>query len=242
VCAFGLARRAGWRPAYPTGDADIVAAGGQGKHVDEPPRAQNLRPSKNGRHALIDTMIRGRLWDAFHGYHRPNRRKNVAAKNGKSAATPNDEFASRLAKQAELRKKPVKFKDGDRAFHRQKLERRDYRRSRTNYIPMVPPMEKPCKAPRFRQRRICHSGQTRQGLNDGRQALANRRKIMPEKRGISTPLSRIASYAHRRPRTQRSWAAASDYASRKALEKSRLKAEGSRPRRSHEAFSVSLCS
>ena len=78
MCGSGLKAVALGAQAITTGDADIVVAGGQ-ESMSRAPHAVQLRgAAKMGDAALIDTMIRDGLWDAFNGYHMGNTAENVA--------------------------------------------------------------------------------------------------------------------------------------------------------------------
>ena len=78
MCGSGLKAVALGAQAIATGDADIVVAGGQ-ESMSRAPHAVQLRgAAKMGDAALIDTMIRDGLWDAFNGYHMGNTAENVA--------------------------------------------------------------------------------------------------------------------------------------------------------------------
>src|SRR5437868_12487338 len=49
--------------------------------MSQAPHAQNLRGGqKMGDLALVDTMIKDGLWDAFHGYHMGQTAENIAAR------------------------------------------------------------------------------------------------------------------------------------------------------------------
>src|SRR5580704_15945485 len=64
LCGSGLRAVALAAQQIAAGDARIVVAGGQ----------------KMGDLALVDTMIKDGLWDAFHGYHMGQTAENIAAR------------------------------------------------------------------------------------------------------------------------------------------------------------------
>src|SRR5215216_4368044 len=78
LCGSGLRAVALGYQQITSGDAKIVAAGGQ-ESMSLAPHCQHLRNGvKMGDFQLIDTMIKDGLWDAFHGYHMGNTAENVA--------------------------------------------------------------------------------------------------------------------------------------------------------------------
>ena len=80
LCGSGLRAVALAAQQIATGDAKIVVAGGQ-ESMTQAPHAQQLRAGqKMGDLALVDTMLRDGLMDAFHGYHMGNTAENVAQK------------------------------------------------------------------------------------------------------------------------------------------------------------------
>ena len=69
VCGSGLRTIAVGMQQIATGDAKVIVAGGQ-ESMSMSPHAAHLRNGvKMGDYAMIDTMIRDGLWDAFNGYH-----------------------------------------------------------------------------------------------------------------------------------------------------------------------------
>src|SRR3712207_7387906 len=81
LCGSGLRAVALAAQQIATGDAAIVVAGGQ-ESMTQAPHAANLRAGqKLGDLAMVDTMIKDGLWDAFHGYHMGNTAENVAQKH-----------------------------------------------------------------------------------------------------------------------------------------------------------------
>jgi acetyl-CoA C-acetyltransferase len=75
------------------------------------PHAQHLRNGvKMGDYAMVDTMIKDGLWDAFNGYHMGNTAENVA-KQYQITRSHQDEFATASQNKAEAAQKAGKFKD-----------------------------------------------------------------------------------------------------------------------------------
>src|SRR5947209_20103297 len=78
LCGSGLRTVALGYQALRAGDSDIVVAGGQ-ENMSQAPHCIHLRNGvKMGDAAMIDTMIKDGLWDAFNGYHMGNTAENVA--------------------------------------------------------------------------------------------------------------------------------------------------------------------
>jgi len=78
LCGSGLRAVALGYQAIVNGDSEIVVAGGQ-ESMSMAPHAQHLRGGvKMGDFAMVDTMIKDGLWDAFNGYHMGSTAENVA--------------------------------------------------------------------------------------------------------------------------------------------------------------------
>ncbi len=72
LCGSGLRAVALGYQAILNGDREIVVAGGQ-ESMSMAPHAQHLRSGvQMGDFAMVDTMIKDGLWDAFNGYHMGN--------------------------------------------------------------------------------------------------------------------------------------------------------------------------
>jgi acetyl-CoA C-acetyltransferase len=175
-----------------TGDANIVMAGGQ-ESMTQAPHAQQLRGGqKMGDLALIDTMIRDGLWDAFNGYHMGNTAENVAQKY-QITREQQDEFAFNSQRKAGEAMKAGKFRDeiapvtvkgrkGDTV-----VENDEYPKPETS-------MEVLTKLrPAFAKDGSVTAGNA-SGINDGAAAILVMRGAEASKRGI-TPLARIVSWA-----------------------------------------------
>src|SRR5580693_9724195 len=78
LCGSGLRSVALGYQAILNGDSDIVVAGGQ-ESMSQAPHCAYLRNGvKMGDFAVVDTMLKDGLWDAFNGYHMGNTAENVA--------------------------------------------------------------------------------------------------------------------------------------------------------------------
>ena len=100
VCGSGLRTVALGSQAIRLGDANIVVAGGQ-ESMSLAPHCMHLRNgTKMGDVAMIDTMIRDGLWDAFNGYHMGNTAENVA-RQWQITRQQQDEFAVASQNKAE---------------------------------------------------------------------------------------------------------------------------------------------
>ena len=108
LCGSGLRAVALGYQQIAQGDADIVVCGGQ-ESMSQAPHAQNLRGGqKMGDLALIDTMIKDGLWDAFHGYHMGQTAENIASR-WQITREDQDRFAVASQNKAEAAQKAGKF-------------------------------------------------------------------------------------------------------------------------------------
>src|SRR6202140_2579989 len=110
LCGSGLRAVALGYQAILNGDSEIVVAGGQ-ESMSQAPHCAHLRNGvKMGDFAMVDTMIKDGLWDAFNGYHMGNTAENVA-KQWQITRAQQDEFAVKSQNKAEAAQKGGKFKD-----------------------------------------------------------------------------------------------------------------------------------
>ncbi len=108
VCGSGLRAVAMGAGLIATGDAQIVAAGGQ-ENMSLAPHLANLRKGyKMGDVSFIDSMIRDGLWDAFNNYHMGVTAENVAEK-WQISREMQDEFAVASQNKAEAAQKAGRF-------------------------------------------------------------------------------------------------------------------------------------
>mgnify|MGYP005628119657 FL=1 len=110
VCGSGIRSIASGFQSIKSGDSKIVIAGGQ-ENMSLAPHAIYLRDGKKlGDTALIDTMIKDGLWDAFHGYHMGITAENVAEKF-QVTREDQDKFALRSQEKALKAQIENKFKE-----------------------------------------------------------------------------------------------------------------------------------
>ena len=110
VCGSGIRSIASGFQSIKSGDSKIVIAGGQ-ENMSLAPHAIYLRDGKKlGDAALIDTMIKDGLWDAFHGYHMGITAENVAEKF-QVTREDQDKFALRSQEKALKAQVENKFKE-----------------------------------------------------------------------------------------------------------------------------------
>ena len=108
ICGSGLRAVAVGAQQIALGDAKIIVAGGQ-ESMSQAPHAQHLRTGqKMGDIALVDTMIKDGLWDAFNGYHMGQTAENIAAEAHISREAQ-DAFAVASQNKAEAAQKAGKF-------------------------------------------------------------------------------------------------------------------------------------
>ena len=110
ICGSGLRAVAIAAQQIALGDAKVVVAGGQ-ESMSQAPHAQQLRTGqKMGDVALVDTMIRDGLWDAFNGYHMGQTAENIAEAFHIDRAAQ-DAFAVASQNKAEAAQKAGRFAD-----------------------------------------------------------------------------------------------------------------------------------
>jgi acetyl-CoA C-acetyltransferase len=193
LCGSGLRAVALGYQQIRQGDAKVVVAGGQ-ESMSLAPHAQHLRTGqKMGDLALVDTMIKDGLWDAFHGYHMGQTAENIAAR-WQITREDQDRFAVASQNKAEAAQKAGKFdaeiapvtvtsRKGETV-----LERDEYIRSDATYETMAR------LKPAFLKDGSVTAGNA-SGLNDGAAAVVLMTRAEADRRGIE-PLARIASWAH----------------------------------------------
>ena len=99
VCGSGLRAVALGYQALRLGEAGMVVAGGQ-ESMSQAPHLAHLRTgTKMGDVAMVDSMIRDGLWDAFNDYHMGITAENVAA-HWKISREEQDAFAARSQQRA----------------------------------------------------------------------------------------------------------------------------------------------
>jgi len=110
LCGSGLRAVALASQQIADGAARVVVAGGQ-ESMSQAPHAQQLRGGqKMGDLALVDTMIKDGLWDAFHGYHMGQTAENIAAR-WQITREDQDRFAVTSQNRAEAAQTSGRFAD-----------------------------------------------------------------------------------------------------------------------------------
>jgi acetyl-CoA C-acetyltransferase len=192
LCGSGLRAVALAAQQVATGDASIVLAGGQ-ESMTQAPHCANLRAGvKMGDFAMVDTMIRDGLWDAFNGYHMGNTAENVAQKY-QIGRDEQDEYAFRSQQkageamrngqfEAEITAVTVKGRKGETVVKMDEYPKPDTTREILAKL-----------RPAFAKDGSVTAGNA-SGINDGAAALVVMSAAEAAKRGI-TPLARIASWA-----------------------------------------------
>jgi acetyl-CoA C-acetyltransferase len=192
LCGSGLRAVALAAQQIATGDARIVIAGGQ-ESMTQAPHAQQLRAGqKMGDLALVDTMLRDGLMDAFHGYHMGNTAENVA-RAFQITRDEQDQFAFNSQRKAgeamaagrfadEITPVTVKGRKGDVVVSADEYPKPD------TTLEILGKLR-----PAFAKDGSVTAGNA-SGINDGAAAVVVMSAAEAAKRGI-TPLARIVSWA-----------------------------------------------
>ncbi|HVO14665.1 MAG TPA: acetyl-CoA C-acetyltransferase [Alphaproteobacteria bacterium] len=192
VCGSGLRAVALGYQAILTGDSAIVVAGGQ-ESMSQAPHCTHLRNgTRMGDTALIDTMIKDGLWDAFNGYHMGTTAENVAQK-WQITREQQDAFAAASQQKAEAAQKSGRFKDeiAPVTIESRKgptvVDADEYPRHGTT----VETLGK--LRPAFQKDGTVTAGNA-SGINDGAAAVVLMTDKEAQRRGLK-PLARIVSWA-----------------------------------------------
>ncbi|MFM8940646.1 MAG: acetyl-CoA C-acyltransferase, partial [Phenylobacterium sp.] len=192
LCGSGLRAVALGAQQIIDGAAGVVVAGGQ-ESMSQAPHAQQLRGGqKMGDLALVDTMIKDGLWDAFHGYHMGQTAENIAAR-WQITREDQDRFAVTSQNRAEAAQKEgrfaseivpvtVKGRKGDTVVDQDEFIRHGVTLDSVSGL-----------RPAF-TRDGSVTAANASGLNDGAAALVLMSAAEARARGLS-PLARIASWA-----------------------------------------------
>ncbi|MCA3279960.1 MAG: acetyl-CoA C-acetyltransferase [Roseomonas sp.] len=192
LCGSGLRSVALAAQQIATGDARIVIAGGQ-ESMTQAPHAQQLRAGqKMGDLALVDTMLRDGLLDAFHGYHMGNTAENVA-RQFQITRDEQDQFAFNSQRKAgeamaagrfadEITPVTVKGRKGDVVVSADEYPKPDTTMEILGKL-----------RPAFAKDGSVTAGNA-SGINDGAAAVVVMTAAEAAKRGL-TPLARIVSWA-----------------------------------------------
>lgn len=237
VCGSGLRAVALGMQQIACGDARIVVAGGQ-ESMSLSPHCAHLRGGvKMGDLAMVDTMIRDGLWDAFHGYHMGVTAENVA-RAFQISREEQDAFALASQNKAEAAQKAGRFRD-EIAPVTVKTRKGDLLVSEDEYIRHGATLDAMQRLrPAFDPEGSVTAGNA-SGINDGAAALILMSEEEAGRRGLE-PLARIASWA----------TAGVDPAlmgtgpipaSRKALEKAGWRVEDLDLVEANEAFAAQAC-
>jgi len=192
LCGSGLRAVAIGMQQIVSGDADIIVAGGQ-ESMSIAPHAQYLRGGvKMGDYAMVDTMIKDGLMDAFNGYHMGNTAENVA-KQWQITREQQDEFAVASQNKAEAAQKAGRFKD-EIVPVTVKHRKGETVVEEDEYIRHGATLDSVAKLrPAFDKEGSVTAGNA-SGINDGAAATVLMSAEEAEKRGIK-PLARIVSWA-----------------------------------------------
>ena len=237
LCGSGLRAVAIGMQQIQTGDADIIVAGGQ-ESMSMAPHAAYLRQGvKMGDYAMMDTMLKDGLLDAFNGYHMGNTAENVA-RQWQITRDEQDAFAVASQNKAEAAQKAGRFKDEIVPFT-VKTRKGETVVEQDEYIRHGATLDSVAKLrPAFDKEGTVTAGNA-SGINDGAAAVVLMKAAEAERRGIR-PLARIVSWA----------TAGVDPsimgtgpipASRKALEKAGWKIEDLDLVEANEAFAAQAC-
>ncbi len=193
LCGSGLRAVALAAQQISEGSASIVVAGGQ-ESMSQSPHAQQLRGGqKMGDLALVDTMIKDGLWDAFHGYHMGQTAENIAVR-WQITREDQDNFAVTSQNRAEAAQKAGKFA-GEIASVTIKGRKGDTVVDQDEYIRHGATYESMSGLrPAFTKDGTVTAANA-SGLNDGAAALVLMSADEAARRGLK-PLARIASWAH----------------------------------------------
>ncbi len=192
LCGSGLRAVALAAQQIACGDAAIVVAGGQ-ESMTQAPHCANLRAGqKMGDLALVDTMIKDGLWDAFNGYHMGNTAENVAQKY-QITREEQDRFAAASQHKAGEAMKAGRFRD-EIAPVTVKGRKGDVVVDTDEYPKPETTFEVLAKLRAAFDKNGTVTAGNASGINDGAAAVVVMSAEEARKRGI-TPLARIVSWA-----------------------------------------------
>ena len=237
VCGSGLRAIVTGAQQIAVGDANIVIAGGQ-ESMSQSVHATHMRNGvKMGNAALVDTMVKDGLWDAFNDYHMGSTAENVADK-WQITRDQQDAFAVASQNKAEAAKKAGKFED-EIVPVTIKTRKGETVVSEDEYIREGATLEGLAKMrPAFKKDGSVTAANA-SGINDGAAVVVLMKAGDAEKRGIK-PLARIASWAQAGvdPAVMGSGPIP---ASRKALEKAGWTPQDLDLIEANEAFAAQAC-
>jgi acetyl-CoA C-acetyltransferase len=192
VCGSGLRAVALAAQQVRTGESAIVIAGGQ-ESMSMAPHAAYLRAGqKMGDLAMVDTMMKDGLIDAFQGYAMGVTAENVA-KHYQITREQQDEFANHSQEKASRAQKEGRFQE-EIVPVTLKTRKGETVVSEDEYIRHDSTFETMAKLrPAFVKDGTVTAGNA-SGINDGAAALVVMTAAEASRRGL-TPLARIASFA-----------------------------------------------
>jgi acetyl-CoA C-acetyltransferase len=193
LCGSGLRAVALGMQQIASGDAKIVAAGGQ-ESMSQAPHCAHLRNGvKMGDYKMIDTMIKDGLWDAFNGYHMGNTAENVA-KQWQITREQQDKFAVGSQNRAEAAQKEGRFAT-EISPVTIKTRKGDVVVDNDEYIRHGVTLDGLGKLnPAFAKDGSVTAANA-SGINDGAAAVILMSEAEASRRSL-TPLARIVSWAH----------------------------------------------
>jgi acetyl-CoA C-acetyltransferase len=192
LCGSGLRAVAIGMQQIATGDAEIIVAGGQ-ESMSMAPHAAHLRGGvKMGDYAMVDTMLKDGLIDAFNGYHMGITAENVA-RQWQITRGEQDEFAVKSQNKAEAAQKAGRFKD-EIVPVTVKTRKGDVVVDQDEYIRHGATLDGVAKLRPAFDKEGTVTAANASGINDGAAAVVLMTAENAEKRGIA-PLARIVSWA-----------------------------------------------
>lgn len=192
LCGSGLRAVALGMQQILSGDAKIVAAGGQ-ESMSRAPHAAYLREGvKMGDYSMVDTMIKDGLWDAFNGYHMGTTAENVA-KQWQITRDMQDEFAVKSQNKAEAAQAAGKFKD-EIAPVTISTRKGDVVVDSDEYIKKGVTLDGVQKLKPAFAKDGSVTAANASGINDGAAVVLLMSEAEANRRGL-TPMARIASWA-----------------------------------------------
>jgi acetyl-CoA C-acetyltransferase len=193
LCGSGLRAVALGYQAILNGDSEIVVAGGQ-ESMSMAPHCAHLRNGvKMGDYAMVDTMIKDGLWDAFNGYHMGATAENVA-RQWQITRQQQDEFAVASQNKAEAAQKAGRF--GDEIVPVTiKTRKGDLMIAVDEYPKHGVTLDAVGKLRAAFAKDGTVTAANASGINDGAAAVVLMKASEAQKSG-KTPLARIVSWAH----------------------------------------------
>lgn len=194
VCGSGLRAVSMAAQFIMTGDAEVILAGGTESMSNAPYTLPGNRwGQRMGDGAVVDTLIKDGLWDAFNDYHMGITAENIA-EQWNFTREEQDEFALRSQLRAERAIKEGKFKDEIVALEIPQRKGDPIIFDTDEYPKMGSTIEKLSKLkPAFKKGGTVTAGNA-SGINDGAVMFIVMSKDKAEELGLK-PLVTIKSYA-----------------------------------------------